>query len=41
VQGTGDGRTGRVVGGRMIGRSDDAMCSLYRARGNEKRGFLG
>jgi hypothetical protein len=41
VHRTGDGRTDRVVGGRTIGRSDDAMCSLYRARGDEKRGFLG
>jgi hypothetical protein len=41
VQRTGDGRTGRVFGGRMIGRSGDAVCSLHRARGDEERGFLG
>jgi hypothetical protein len=25
----------------MIERSGDAMCSLYRAQGDEERGFLG
>jgi hypothetical protein len=40
VQRTGDGRTGRVLGGRMIERSGDAVHGLYRARGDEKRGFL-
>ena len=33
--------TGRVLGGRAIGRSGDAECGLYRARGDEERGFLG
>jgi hypothetical protein len=33
VQRTGDSRTGRVLGG--------AVCDLHRARGDEKRGFLG
>jgi hypothetical protein len=41
VQRTGDGRTGRVLGGRMIERSGGAVCGLHRARGDEERGFLG
>jgi hypothetical protein len=41
VQRTGDGRTGRVLGGRMIGRSGDVVCGLHHARGDEERGFLG
>jgi hypothetical protein len=40
VQRTGDGRTGRVLSGRMIRRSGDAMCGLHRACGDEERGFL-
>jgi hypothetical protein len=36
----GDSRTGRVLGGRKIERSDDAVCDLHHARGDEKRGFL-
>jgi hypothetical protein len=32
VQRTGDGHTGRVLGGRMIGRSSDAVCCLYHVR---------
>jgi hypothetical protein len=35
VQRTGEGRTGRVLGGRTIGRSGDAVCGLHRARGDE------
>jgi hypothetical protein len=31
VQRTGDGRTGRILGDWMIGRSGDAMCGLHRA----------
>jgi hypothetical protein len=38
---TGDGRTGRVLDGRTIEGSDDAVCSLHHARGNEEHGFLG
>jgi hypothetical protein len=38
---TGDGHTGRVLGGRTIGRSGDAVCGLHHARENEKREFLG
>jgi hypothetical protein len=32
--------TGRVLGGRTINRSDDAMCGLHCARGDEERRFL-
>jgi hypothetical protein len=28
---TGDGRTGRVLGGRVIERLDGAVCGLHRA----------
>jgi hypothetical protein len=41
VQRIGDGRTGRVFGGRTIGRSGDAVCGLHRAHGDEEREFLG
>jgi hypothetical protein len=41
VQRTGDGHTGRVLGGQAIERSGDAVCGLHRACGDEKRGFLG
>jgi hypothetical protein len=41
VQRTGDGCTGRVLDGRAIERSGEAMCSLYHARGDEEREFLG
>jgi hypothetical protein len=41
VQRTRDGRTGRVLGGRMIERSGGIVCGLHRARGDEERGFLG
>jgi hypothetical protein len=41
VQRSGDGRTGRVLGGRAIERSGDAVCGLHRARGDEERRFLG
>jgi hypothetical protein len=40
VQRVGDGRTGRVLSGQMIERSDDAVCGLHRARGDEEREFL-
>jgi hypothetical protein len=40
-QRTRHGRTGRILGGRMIRRSADAMCGLYCARGDEEREFLG
>jgi hypothetical protein len=35
VQRIRDGRTGRVLGGRTIGGSGDAVCDLHRARGDE------
>jgi hypothetical protein len=41
VQRTGDGCTGRVLGGRAIERSGGAVCGLHRARGDEEHGFLG
>jgi hypothetical protein len=41
VQRTEDGRTGQVLGGWTIGRSNDVVCSLRRARGDEDRGFIG
>jgi hypothetical protein len=41
VQRTGDGHTGRVLGGRAIERSGDAVCGLHGARGDEERVFLG
>jgi hypothetical protein len=41
VRRTGDGRTSRVLGGRAVERSGDAVCSLHHARGAEERGFLG
>jgi hypothetical protein len=40
VQSTGDGRTGWVLDGRTIERSDCAVCGLHRTRGDEERGFL-
>jgi hypothetical protein len=41
VQRIGDGRIGRVLGGRAIERSGGAVYGLHRARGDEKHGFLG
>jgi hypothetical protein len=41
VQRTWDGRTGRVLGGRVIERSGGTMCSLHRAYGDEEHDFLG
>jgi hypothetical protein len=40
VQRIGDDRTGRVLGGRAIERSGDAVCGLHCARGDEEREFL-
>jgi hypothetical protein len=34
-------RTGWVLGGRAIERSDDAVCGLHHARGDKEREFLG
>jgi hypothetical protein len=41
VQRTGDDRTGRVLGDRVIERSGGAVCGPYRAHGDEERRFLG
>jgi hypothetical protein len=41
VQRTENGRTGKVLGGRAIERSGDAVCGLHRAHGDKERGFLG
>jgi hypothetical protein len=41
VQRIGDGRIGRVLGGRTIERSGDAVCDLYHAREDEERMILG
>jgi hypothetical protein len=41
MQRTRDGRTGRVLSGRVIGRSVDAVCGLHRAHGDEEHVFLG
>jgi hypothetical protein len=40
VQRTGNGHTGRVLGGRAIERSGGTVCDLHHARGDEERGFL-
>jgi hypothetical protein len=40
MQRTEDDRAGQVLGGQTIERSDDTVCGLHRARGDEKRGFL-
>jgi hypothetical protein len=39
VQETGDNHTGRVLGGRAIGKSDDTVCGLHYARGDEEHEF--
>jgi hypothetical protein len=41
VQRTGDGRTGRVLGGWVIKRSGGTVCGLDCAREDEEREFLG
>jgi hypothetical protein len=41
VQMIGDGCTGQILGDRAIERSDDAVCSLHRARRDEEHKFLG
>jgi hypothetical protein len=41
VQRTGDGRTGRVLGGRTIKRSGGTVCGLHRVQGDEECEFLG
>jgi hypothetical protein len=41
MQRTGDGRTSRVLSGRTIEGSGDAVCSLHHARVDEERRFFG
>jgi hypothetical protein len=41
MQRTWDGRTGRVFGGRAVEMSDDVVCGLHRARGDEENMFFG
>jgi hypothetical protein len=41
VMRTGGGRTGRVLSGQTIERSDDAVCGLHCVCEDEERGFLG
>jgi hypothetical protein len=41
VQRTGDGRTGRVLGGRAVEKSGGVVCGLHLARGDNECGFLG
>jgi hypothetical protein len=40
VQRNTDGRTGRVLGGRVTERSCGVVCGLHHTRGDEERGFL-
>jgi hypothetical protein len=40
-QRTRDGLTGQVLGDRAVERSDDAVCGLHLARGDEECVFLG
>jgi hypothetical protein len=40
VQRIRDGRTGRILGGRMIDRSGSAVCGLHHARGDKECEFL-
>jgi hypothetical protein len=41
VEDRGWSSTGRVLDGRTIGGSGDAMCGLHHARGDEEHAFLG
>jgi hypothetical protein len=41
VKKTGDDRTVQVLDDPTIGRSDDAVCGLHRAYGDEERRLLG
>jgi hypothetical protein len=36
-----NGHTGRILGGRVIEKSDDAICGMHRACGDEECIFLG
>jgi hypothetical protein len=33
--------TGWILGGRIIGRSDDTVCGLYHEHGDKEHEFLG
>jgi hypothetical protein len=41
MQRTRDGRTDRILDGRVIERSGVTVCGLHHARGDKKRDFLG
>jgi hypothetical protein len=41
VQRTDDDRIGRVLCGRAVEMSDDAVCGMHLAREDYERGFLG
>jgi hypothetical protein len=41
VQKIRDGHTGRVLGGRAVERSGDAVYGLHLTCGDKERGFLG
>jgi hypothetical protein len=41
MQRTGDGRTGRILGGWTVEMSGGTVCDLHLAHGNYERGFLG
>jgi hypothetical protein len=41
VEDRGWSSAGRVLGGRMIERSSDAVCGLYHTQEDKERGFLG
>jgi hypothetical protein len=41
MQRTEDDHTGRVLSGRTIERSGDAVCGLYHAHEDENHRFLG
>jgi hypothetical protein len=41
VQRIRDGRTGRILGGWVIGRLGDVVCGLHHARGEGECEFLG
>jgi hypothetical protein len=40
VQRIEDSHTCQILGGQMIERSGDAVCSLYRTRGDKEHEFL-
>jgi hypothetical protein len=41
MQRTEDGRISRILGGRVIERSGDAVCGLHCVCGDEERELLG